>query len=1731
MTKTRDFMNNWRQRLKEQGWNFGPAAARLHDPEYTSQAQKAQNALDNANFEEDYGVLKYANAELMKFSRDAVPAAQNAVGGALEGMFNNVYGHGRSGFGYDISKEDYFNAYPEQRQMVMNMKLPENPAFLQQEVAPGYTVRQYFPDLANARTGGDLQGWLLQTMEGGLQTQAKKLSSMGQDYGDVLGAMQQGVLESITTYNQFKDDDHGQSQSQQFVIHAGWGAYNAASNYMDFAKSDGLVMKDDTAPVDLFSGVGNDYPEYQPGFENVIAEAQANMPWGAYGGPRRSSMQLGQNPGAWSNIGLQEGDVIPAWNKIRKDPEIMGKALSAVMAGKQVPMVFARRTGASADPNGETRVNFVQGNAYLGSGTAPTFSDAAPANWLEGELSTFRHGGGVSGTTDYEYQTGMFTKPGFGGKTTFNYKDKIWVSPLSPVKTDEFSVPATIKERDIKNMGRLYEMGMAGTEKYKGLQQAVKNAQDLITGRLPSLGNDLEGFGAADHFNDWITSLERRHSGNISGTAYELVDPESELERERRKEVEGIADPASTESSVLNNDPELGEYYGHAGTDEPEHLTDSPMSVEDANTMHDLNVRVPTEAMQARMSAAQLQRQAEEMEIANDDHDKKWERNRFFKKDPTMARRLTGNVSNNKHGVTEVSEDANSIEGDVAYDEAIGIGYSGDISGRFMNKLGDTGKTPNLASDKKPGRLMTDNEVELSGKVFAADKAAKKQVKDEAKAKSAEAARQQTSQPQPARPTGPSHIEAHGYNGPVYGGGMGNRIGGGIGMGGPIDPESGMGHMNVDDPRHLHSHNVTGGSGVGNNGSNGNGGGNIPSFDQLPPIDPNTGQPTSVRQTKAENLQARPTDMQEGWRLEYEDKRAKQTRYAVWVENPAQPTDPNATPNEPGWYMVKSTNKSDLADPGERIGDPGYGKITDAEGNPIHSASYGDYQLYAEGERVKQEIEANATPGPNMAVNAHIGMQSRRSRPNAWGTTTIDPRLVDATNNNQGLENWQKFNVLMNSSGEMRQAFQSAHPGRRMSDVLSTAWNAAGISRNMRSREDVLNYVNETFPYLDEASAGAVADTILAEKGSRSTWSSVRVDNTDQLYRTAPTAPSYDREELRTQASQRINLNQIADYNSKLRGEVITGPNGELQLNKGGVTWLTQGGLQQAVGMGARAVDEALGSPLPQNPNDAVATFEARVADSLNRQKKASIQELENSGLSPELAKTVTEFKEDIAKAAISTAKHQVVDKITDDANTRGVPVSKREAEGLGYSAVSVRSADQAKALAETKSDIRAKIAEMGTTPEELAAGKERTVLTSEEGEVYAFGGEGYGGSGPRVRGGLWGGKMGAALYGAYLMKRLWSMSAAPGIQESQQYLTGIGSEYDRWLGMQGQGSGISTRMALEAEMRGQAASEIYGGFSEGSYLMGQVSPSLNRMGQYAGLAGGLAGGAFMGIGVLGQMGMLPAGLGLTAASAGPVGLAVGGTALAAGAGMELENQLFFGGRGVMTPGNLWHGAGVVATLGKSTAMTAWDVLSGQKNLHEAIPYPGLFSNQFFQQNMTVGEIASADALGQKVFGVPDVDRVRDLNQALAVAGMENPEQTAGVATRLDQIFGGKFNQQFAQMFGKASLDLGLTSKENLGPAEQYAAQMGYQFGTAGYQRAVMSYGLSGDVARQNTLAWQGGRVSALGLADQLGPAVVRPVRDDRADHGQKSRHDPDAGGDVGQLPPHHATDGRGAYA
>ena len=1454
------FMDQWLG-----AWNFGHGTARQNDPDFMRAARNAQRILDQGDVSQPYGALVYANAEALQFSSEAVPAAQNAIAGVISIAYDLVYQRESRRLGYEMDRQAFFNAYPALRQGVLNTPLPQNPVFFQQKIG-SHTVGEYYPELTKARTVGDLQNWLVSTVDQGLRTASADLSAKGQNFEDVYQSMRLGVMEAIPTYQ----PTNAAGKTNQFLVHAGWGAFKGAKDYMRWEKGysqasgSSLDILDEGVADSAVSGIGEWSPQ-----------------WGAYQ-PRN--------------------------------------------------------------------------------------------DWAARQVDLFRQGQGVSGTMDYSYPAlNVWTKPGYAGRTTYAEDGRILVAPLSNKRGGEFTEQATITEADITNLGAMYDQGLGESAEYRSLQMAVAGARRYITGALPSLGKEMAGFGAVEDFDNWVVARERRFSDSKVAGAYELIDPESQFEKENA--VREGPDPANPQSLFLGSDPELAEYYGNTPVRDNGAVERDPLAGGADLTSA---AAAGAETLNSVQGTAGRKRGDPALERAV-------RRNQFLRADPAMRSRPSRGGGTD--AVEEASQNAGGRRLDAAYERGVEVGYEGDISSRYMEQVGENPKNTRITD------VMTEDEQKLGKAVFGADMAAKKQVERQ----TAQAARAQSQTPAPARPTGPSHIAAHGYNGPIYGG-----IGGGMGNGPGVEPGMGAWISEPDDGRRLQSHNITGGG---------------PSDAGNPPVGGNNPTPARNNPPQGGNNGAG-------------DHRAarRNTNSEDWEDPEVQ--IPNEAPPLPSDDWMTGGNP-----PAGGIGTAA--AAPDDDGRPRRRRGGRDY----------------------LPKRRDIGTGYQRRAMQIMGSSENYDAWRESQPDNQEARNaYDLFtrNTFIQAAvlpQDERQAFLDQHLGFIPEDQRATVLRLASQSARPAPRQSAVAIGSREREELGLRLARDIQQDAQLEyvRGNR-----------------ARGLRGYD-DDLYGQPMYRSRTDPHT-------GEVL-GQEWQIYSRSGTVS-ATQTDIDAARGYAAEAIAKAPLGALPDNAQDIGATIDNRVKSLIRKRVDEYAKQLESQGVDPATAKAMAEARESIANHIVNSAKQEVISGLGGESQGN-----------TSYHSTSVRSAEDIRRLTASNPEFKQKVEDTGLTPEQLAAlpqGQSISLTADVDGtpSIFELGGGSGGGFGfNRQRGGLWGGKIGSALYGAYLMKRLWSMSAAPGIQESEQYLTGVGAEYDRWLGMSGQGSGISTRMALMAETKGRAASEIYGGFAEGSYLAGQVSPGLNRMGEYLGLSGGLAGGAFMGIGVLSQMGMLPEGLGLTAASAGPVAAVVGGAALTAGAGMELENQLFFGGRAVMTPGNMWHAGGLLLTMGKTFARGGWDILSGKKSFDQQFPggLSGTGINSFLENNLSVGELSSLYAFGQKVAPDAAMERVRDLNEALAVSGMEKPEETAAVSMRLDKIFGSKFDPDLARRFGASSLALGLTDKENLSAAEQYASQMGYSFGSAGFQRAVQSYALSGDNARQEMLSWQGSRVAALG--------------------------------------------------
>ena len=553
-------------------------------------------------------------------------------------------------------------------------------------------------------------------------------------------------------------------------------------------------------------------------------------------------------------------------------------------------------------------------------------------------------------------------------------------------------------------------------------------------------------------------------------------------------------------------------------------------------------------------------------------------------------------------------------------------------------------------------------------------------------------------------------------------------------------------------------------------------------------------------------------------------------------------------------------------------------------------------------------------------------------------------------------------------------------------------------------------------------------------------------------------------------SSMAANSYAIRGYASPTVGSYTTDAQGNGMFMNNGSVSVSPEGVQRANTLAQEAWAHAFNSgPMPTgDPNDFAATLRARI----NKFLLDYVKEVEGR-----VRGTPNELEERTLAAHIKELAGQQTDNALGAVNS-AIGTSKTNVSRTAHGSVKIKNAASLQQLRDSDATAATKIA--GMTDEELLQGEE-TIITGDNGS-YSIGGRGRSGGSsssaePRDRSnGFWGGKLGKVLYGAYLMKRLWSMSAGPGMQAAEQYDTGMGMEYDRMAEI-GNPSAVPTSRGVEAsilqERTGRAASEVYGGFQTAGYMMsGYLNGGITRVGEYVGLGAGVAGTAYMGAQVLSQMMpnmVSPA----TAAKLGNLGLAAGVTIAAGGVGFEAVNQLAYHGRPVWSLGNA---AQVVAgVVGGARAQVAYN------KEHERPWYAATNGEQTWSE-MTLEEKAGIAKITNLYNPPKGTDKLQDLNGILASFSMEGTDKTLASTQRLGQIYGNdNLNYDLMAGFGSAARVLGLSSAQLQQGAEGYARQSGFKFGTTNFIQAFEDYWKAGSVQKQDTLDYVSSRNAQLG--------------------------------------------------
>lgn len=301
----------------------------------------------------------------------------------------------------------------------------------------------------------------------------------------------------------------------------------------------------------------------------------------------------------------------------------------------------------------------------------------------------------------------------------------------------------------------------------------------------------------------------------------------------------------------------------------------------------------------------------------------------------------------------------------------------------------------------------------------------------------------------------------------------------------------------------------------------------------------------------------------------------------------------------------------------------------------------------------------------------------------------------------------------------------------------------------------------------------------------------------------------------------------------------------------------------------------------------------------------------------------VNKFVEDTYKQAISQAKiggektavealrnvsKGVAEQYVMESGGVGKPMQKVVRDyAYGASGHRITSPEMLMRAAQGDPEIARMVASGDITPD-MTTGPAQVFPMSGGGAVRV-GGAGGGFTSFGQRAGMWSGKAGQALYASYIMRRMWSMIAAPELQASQEYQADMAQFAGLQAVQMAQAGGGAPRLTTTAAGQGaqqaavqswmqRGAWQQWGGFTTAGYALsgsGEMIPramSGLRVAAGAGVTGMLAGQA---IGMMAATtGGMIAGEGSALASLGAaaptIGLAIGGAMALGTVGMEIYN-------------------------------------------------------------------------------------------------------------------------------------------------------------------------------------------------------------------------------------------------
>lgn len=514
---------------------------------------------------------------------------------------------------------------------------------------------------------------------------------------------------------------------------------------------------------------------------------------------------------------------------------------------------------------------------------------------------------------------------------------------------------------------------------------------------------------------------------------------------------------------------------------------------------------------------------------------------------------------------------------------------------------------------------------------------------------------------------------------------------------------------------------------------------------------------------------------------------------------------------------------------------------------------------------------------------------------------------------------------------------------------------------------------------------------------------------------------------------------------------------------------LSPADVSQAHSLAQSAASQVLGqTDLPTNPAAKIATIQQRILDTALEGVDKWVEEQGKKGVPLDVARMQGERFRGTVKHMAEAVSKEAANTLMDEYN-----VQPGDIKALGRNDTRLRNFNEVKSLLNRSQKASGMLG--GRSAEDIWKSGENFTVEDEQGNAFDIGSGGKYGGGNRQPGfgGMWSGRMGSMMYGAYMLSRGWGMAIGPAISQGEAYgkfMSNFGFAAPKGSYLGGTDAGFTTRQTLGEMYMGRAAYDMLGGLMEFNYNVGR-NPSAARMVTATKAAGTVAFDA----GIAGSMmAMMSGGEGWMATvgkAMGPIGLGLGALMIGGTAAMEGYNNWFRPeDKPELTWDNLW---GFVNSGFGNGGMAKQEANNRLRDKHFGWAYQarpesmkGLTREEWAEQynayQASDEELRAAmdPSTAEWVFGIDKSKEERDASAAvmrISDLTAEDPTQVAAGFSLQKQMFG-DWNEAFATETSRVALARGMTSEQQIKEAVQYASGMGFSEGSTGFRSMASQY-------------------------------------------------------------------------